>query len=67
MMMIAFEKRIRFEAVLVRLRGVVAFRSLGDHVVNLLVRAGSQSGYRKVFLTDIIEQVVGPRQLLDPS
>ena len=67
LMVKAFKERVRFETILVRIRSVEAFRSLGDPVVNLLVRAGSQSGYHMGFIIDIIEQVTGPRQLLDSS
>ena len=63
----AFEDHGRFETVLIRIRGVEAFRSLVDPVLNFLVGAGSQSSYWMVFLIDIVEQVTGPRQLLDSS
>ena len=61
----AFKNQVRVETVLVRLRGVETVRSLVDPVFNLPIRAGIQSGYPMVFGVDIIEQVTGPRQLLD--
>ena len=63
-MMETFENRVRFESILVRLRGVGIYRSLNP-IGNLLVGAGSQSGYWMVFLIDAIKQVACPRQLLD--
>jgi len=45
LMVKTFKERVRFETILVRIRGVEAFSGLGDPVVNLLIGAGSQSGY----------------------
>jgi len=65
LMVIAFKNQVGVKTVLVRNRGVEAFGSLVNPVFDLPVGTGSQSGYREVSSIDIVEQVTGPRQLLD--